>query len=172
MLPSDWRELDFPLIAGFIAISASKGFIVGKMTPWIRLRWTLRYRRIQSALQICHLAAPCISSLLKGSVLILPTVFDLIATKIATQSCLRTGQSTAIVVGVGVSHASLLSRAMIRSPKILPRKQQPSERQFVVGGVVYRLHRPELRQKEAAAAAQIDAKKPLLCSPTSVILIL
>ena len=32
MLPSDWRELDFPLIAGFIAISASKGFIVGNDT--------------------------------------------------------------------------------------------------------------------------------------------
>ena len=67
---------------------------------------------------------------------------------------------------------SLLSRTMIRSLMVLSRKQQASEGQFVVRGAVDRLNRSEPRQKKAAAAAEIDAKKPLLCSPPSVILIL
>ena len=51
-------------------------------------------------------------------------------------------------------------------------KQQPSEGEFVVRGAVDLLSRTELRPKKAAAAAKIDAKKPLLCSPPAVILIL
>jgi hypothetical protein len=61
---------------------------------------------------------------------------------------------------------------MIPSLIVLSRKQQPSEGRFVVRGAVDRLNRPEPRQKKTPAAAEIDAKKPLLCSPPSAILIL